>query len=1185
MASESDPKHQKETSGPAPITESLQQASPTDQEWLPPFVRLRLWLQTLPSVSPIMLVALALLLLGVMHAAAIYLFSQGFLLTRHALSDVNDCRPLKPDGQLDASCTMPPTHSKMVLLVVDALRADFVFPVDEHDSASATTTATSRSYYANQIPLPARMTNQDPTRSFMAHFIADAPTTTLQRLKGLTTGSLPTFVDAGSNFGADSILEDNWLRQAKAVGKKLAFVGDDTWIKLFPTADTSTNPDASVWASSNLTKRYDSFNVEDLDTVDDGVRTGLLSLLDSPSDWDILIAHNLGLDHAGHRYGAEHVEATRKLQENNLLLERVVEKLDDDTLFVLIGDHGMTNRGDHGGDSRDEVDAALWIYSKGKPLVDLEWITTAPTSSAHPAATLFNSSRDAARTDLVDRMFLDWPERGLPTEARSVAQVDLVPTLSLLLGLPIPFGNLGQPIPELFYRRSTLPAAPSRPDQVSNKPKRGMFGRAIAPTPAPLVEELSPLSTLLHAYLLQSSQLSQYLSTYTSNPTTGSDLARYLPELHFHLELAKSSYRGAHAPGHSRQELEQMALNKFWTFGRKTRSRARSVWAKFDSSLIAAGLGLWIASILVGCRFVVAARTGETSARELVGRGIEAGLAASWFAVAMWLMGVLDFVMRRFSVKHGVLLFVVGAVECGVLFAPLGSLGPLRAVGLSTGGLFSLVKSLTPVWPIIAHAALFASNSFTVFEDAYVLFALSTLLLGILVKSLAAPEARLRKRLIGFAITALVCVRLMALSTSCREEQAPHCHVTFHQKSGSVAALAFVALAYIAAWFIPTLFRSVLALSASDVAVAPPYLGILVRGLLLSSTSYWAVDWTIAGLDLDSTGIAIATTLKTTLARVALAGGLLLTTVVWQYTPLCLRVQRESDKNELGQVVNTRVTFTGFANALGSSYMLLYASTFVIVFVVTPPVGQVVLALQTGVLVCLLELFDSERDVQHLYDLMSDQASLNALLDAINDDTTSQDNVGDDNKTKTTPSLSTPSLSVHTGPTCRQLVIVCLLSQLSFFSTGHQATFPSIQWSTAFIGFNKLLYPISPLLVILNTIGPSQVLITISLSLFVFWNLSPTLKDQPGLYVARDLLKTLVTFSSLQNFIGLVTALSSGVLFKRHLFVWKVFAPRFMLSGLQVLVMDVVMVLGCVLWGSRGVLEKAKSTLGTKVAE
>ena len=37
--------------------------------------------------------------------------------------------------------------------------------------------------------------------------------------------------------------------------------------------------------------------------------------------------------------------------------------LDDDTVLFVMGDHGMTRTGDHGGDSDDEVDAALFVFS------------------------------------------------------------------------------------------------------------------------------------------------------------------------------------------------------------------------------------------------------------------------------------------------------------------------------------------------------------------------------------------------------------------------------------------------------------------------------------------------------------------------------------------------------------------------------------------------------------------------------------------------------------------------------------------------------------------------------------------------------------------------------------------------------------------------------------------------------
>ena len=40
-----------------------------------------------------------------------------------------------------------------------------------------------------------------------------------------------------------------------------------------------------------------------------------------------------------------------------------MERLENDTLLVVIGDHGMTITGDHGGDSDLEISAALFLYS------------------------------------------------------------------------------------------------------------------------------------------------------------------------------------------------------------------------------------------------------------------------------------------------------------------------------------------------------------------------------------------------------------------------------------------------------------------------------------------------------------------------------------------------------------------------------------------------------------------------------------------------------------------------------------------------------------------------------------------------------------------------------------------------------------------------------------------------------
>lgn len=41
----------------------------------------------------------------------------------------------------------------------------------------------------------------------------------------------------------------------------------------------------------------------------------------------------------------------------------VIDRLQNDTLLVVMGDHGMTDTGDHGGESQKETDAALFLYS------------------------------------------------------------------------------------------------------------------------------------------------------------------------------------------------------------------------------------------------------------------------------------------------------------------------------------------------------------------------------------------------------------------------------------------------------------------------------------------------------------------------------------------------------------------------------------------------------------------------------------------------------------------------------------------------------------------------------------------------------------------------------------------------------------------------------------------------------
>lgn len=62
----------------------------------------------------------------------------------------------------------------------------------------------------------------------------------MPRLKSITTGSIPSFLDVILNLNegdSSSTLasQDTWLAQMKAKKTgKLVMYGDDTWLKLFP---------------------------------------------------------------------------------------------------------------------------------------------------------------------------------------------------------------------------------------------------------------------------------------------------------------------------------------------------------------------------------------------------------------------------------------------------------------------------------------------------------------------------------------------------------------------------------------------------------------------------------------------------------------------------------------------------------------------------------------------------------------------------------------------------------------------------------------------------------------------------------------------------------------------------------------------------------------------------------------
>ena len=79
----------------------------------------------------------------------------------------------------------------------------------------------------------------------------------MPRVKAITTGSIPSFLDVILNFAESDTTsslanQDTWLSQLKSKKSgKLVMYGDDTWLKLFPSTFDRADGTTSFFVSVN----------------------------------------------------------------------------------------------------------------------------------------------------------------------------------------------------------------------------------------------------------------------------------------------------------------------------------------------------------------------------------------------------------------------------------------------------------------------------------------------------------------------------------------------------------------------------------------------------------------------------------------------------------------------------------------------------------------------------------------------------------------------------------------------------------------------------------------------------------------------------------------------------------------------------------------------------------------------
>ncbi|KAI1144187.1 GPI ethanolamine phosphate transferase [Hypoxylon sp. FL0543] len=964
-----------------------------------------------------------------MHVIGILLFTSGFLLTRLVLDERSKCEnpPIEPilewkgKGTVEGGCWHPKTFNKAVVVLIDALRYDFTVPVEDENLAEV---------YHNALPFLYDTSMKSPGNAFLRPFIADPPTATLQRLKGLTTGTLPTFVDMGSSFSGTAIEEDNLLMQWRDQGKRIVHLGDDTWTALFPD-----------YFQPNISRAYDSFNVWDLHTVDNGVIDHIFPLLkdDQKPQWDVLIGHLLGVDHAGHRYGPNHAAMTAKLQQMNSFIQDLVKEIDDETLLVVMGDHGMDSKGDHGGESEDEVEAALWMYSK-KPLFG----RTKPEFVTPPAT----------------------------AKIRPVNQIDLVPTLALLLGIPIPFNNLGRPVEEAFAgpkgnawnhlaAASSMTSAGIRRYQASYFQARGIEQSTQPGSPASLWSNAEILAQ-------SGTKVRPWQALYDAYTAYQEETLRICKDLWARFDIPKMVLG-----------ISVMAFSVITLLLYVSRDEDEDFAVLDDAELDLAEKNLELQGLT--------AEPDTVSYKSLSKSLVKAGVLGGG------LTGALSSALVKLSGSDE-WLWAVAVTAIGSMIAVAGSLLRIRG-----SRMLNLLPSTSWGWLSVvftmSQSIGFASNSYTIWEDSISLFFLSTFGFASAIAALQRPSVRDRTLGVYHSIVFVILTRAASSSKLCRDEQMPYCTSTYYASANSSTSAPWqLAIPFAVFLLLPSIIKGYMRTSRSYEGIAPVWIGYVIRTSLFLAAVYWTLDAADTGEWITTIPQKMLKTIHVSVAQLVLAITFAAGTTAFIWTSPCASIYSTSSNSRTAQI-----TVLGYGNANGARYLLLPVNFAAALILLSKPMGGGAIAIMLWQILSLVEILD---------------------LNEISAETI--------------------------GP-----VTLALLGNFHFFKTGHQAVPASIQWDAAFIPLFTVRYPWSPLVVALNTFA-GQILAAVAVPLLVLWKTSPKRKG-----LIESVSRALGVFVAYYAVESLATMAWAGYL-RRHLMLYRVFSPRFMMAALVLLVVDLV---------------------------
>jgi phosphatidylinositol glycan class O len=354
----------------------------------------------------------------------------------------------------------------------------------------------------------------------------------------------------------------------------------------------------------------------------------------------------------------------------------------------------MTEDGNHGGGTDEEINAALFVH--------------------------FSPACGNMDIDLTPAM----GSKYIQDSFQSIHQIDLVPTISILLGLPIPYANLGGVVPSL------------------------LGSKGVSETAAALA--------------LNAAQVWRYFTVYSE---TANKLPN-LPELQNQLEEAVAMYKQALAQQKDFADDSNAfykACGLFKMFLVEASDLGHKVWTRFDTfgmicggSVLLFTLAIWVTSVYLSAGNI----------RLPTNQYVENGLSAIF---VFFQSGMLSFSNSYIESEQRIVMFMLGMLGVAMF---------VRMKSVTSGGNAKIVPYIPLLIPLLSRLAelLIAGHGMDPSLDlhfAHKPIVFLSFLLGLVALRVHFYMKISRKFKTGIFHTAIDCVILLFLSLSWMEKRSP----------------------------------------------------------------------------------------------------------------------------------------------------------------------------------------------------------------------------------------------------------------------------------------------------------------------------------------------------------------------------------------------------------------------------